>query len=160
MGRTCGWMHACGGTYAARLRVRSPAGSFFVRHGVISMSFGSDIGEGCSVRRAVRTRCHRLAPCAAIRNATKGLSTKPDAWLPHGVVGQTRLPVLCLGQSSCGPCFASQSRRSCWSALQVWFALRSNYLRGSTSDDNWQPPLTRYVYERRHIRGLIVRRLV
>ena len=33
--------------------------------------------------------------------------------MPHAAVGQTLLPVLCLGQSSCEPCFASQTRRSC-----------------------------------------------
>ena len=73
--------------------------------------------------------------------------------MPHAAVGQTLLAVLCLGQSSCEPCFASQTRRSCRPALQAWCALRSICLRGSVSDDNWQPPYVPYVHKRRQIRG-------
>ena len=73
--------------------------------------------------------------------------------MPHAAVGQTLLPVLCLGEPSCEPCFASQTRRSCRPALQAWCALRSICLRGSVSDYNWQPPYVPYVHKRRQIRG-------
>jgi hypothetical protein len=70
-----------------------------------------------------------------IRHATKDASTKASAGMPPAIAGLMRPPVLCLGRSSRGLRFASQSQKSCRTTPPAWSARRNTCQSRSASLD-------------------------
>ena len=89
-------------------------------------------------RKASEDRCRGQClfwAWALLRHATKGASTKASAGMPPAIADLVRPPVLCLGRSSPGLRFASQSQKSCRTTSPAWSARRNTCQSHSASLD-------------------------
>ena len=101
----------------------------------------SGAARGC-LRLCEARKLRRIAVVAVsiwglghYRHATKDASTKASAGMPPAIADLIRPPVLCLGRSSPGLRFASQSHKSCRTAPPAWSARRNTCQSRSASLD-------------------------